>query len=102
MTMRSPLRTERLMSFSTWNWPYHLCTPSMWIITSAERTEPRGFSPSCRSTSVVALIGGGSLGSLSALVAGVQAPLQVDGVARHGEAEHEVDHGDEEEGLKRR
>ena len=34
MTMRSPLRTARLMSFSTWNWPYHLCTPSMRIIAS--------------------------------------------------------------------
>ncbi len=26
-TMRSPWRTLRLMSLSTWNWPYHLCTP---------------------------------------------------------------------------
>ncbi len=31
-TMRSPWRTLRLMSLSTWNWPNHLCTPCIWMI----------------------------------------------------------------------
>ncbi len=34
MTMRSPRMTFRLMSFSTWNSPYHLCMPTISIATS--------------------------------------------------------------------
>ncbi|MCY1543075.1 hypothetical protein D9M68_788700 [compost metagenome] len=33
-TMRSPCCTSRLMSFSTWNWPYHLFTPCRRMIGS--------------------------------------------------------------------
>ncbi|MCY1453788.1 hypothetical protein D9M71_708020 [compost metagenome] len=32
-TMRSPCCTVRLISLSTWNWPYHLFTPFISIIT---------------------------------------------------------------------
>src|SRR5690606_38401052 len=34
-TIRSPGCTLRLMSLSTWNWPYHLFTPCSRIIGSA-------------------------------------------------------------------
>ena len=34
MTMRSPRMTFRLMSFSTWKSPYHLCMPTISMATS--------------------------------------------------------------------
>src|SRR5512132_3251863 len=80
-TMRSPFFTVRLMFLRTWNWPYHLCTPSRRIITSSEI---------CMATAVLAI----SLAPL-ALVARVQLALQILAVSRHAEAERKIPDGDE-------
>jgi hypothetical protein len=36
ITMRSPRLTVRSMSLSTWNSPYHLCMPAIWMAISSE------------------------------------------------------------------
>ena len=40
ITMRSPLATLKLMSRSTWNWPYHLLT---WVNATAGVSASAGF-----------------------------------------------------------
>ena len=67
-TTRWPVQTSRLMSFSTWNWPNHLCTPRSTMI---------GGSPlSCPVITVSSMA-----------AAAPELPLDVYAVARHGEAE---------------
>src|SRR3546814_7094115 len=98
MTMRSPRLTVRLMAFRTWNSPYHLCMPTIWIATSSEMricaaasdipvsllVRPR--APTCCGL---------------ALVAGVQPLLQIDRIARHAEAADEEEQRDEDVNLPR-
>src|SRR3546814_10953581 len=97
MTMPSPRLTVRLMSFRTWNSPYHLCMPTIWIATSSEMricaaasdipvsllVRPR--APTCCGL---------------ALVAGVQPLLQIDRIARHAEAADEEEQRDEDIDLQ--
>src|SRR5690606_17118493 len=75
-TMRSPWRTERLMSFSTWNSPYHLFTPCSSIMLVSPRA--------C--LCVLSVISDAFL----SFVPGVQAAFQPHRVARHAEAEDPV------------
>src|SRR4030095_7715066 len=82
MTIRSPRRTERSMSRSTWNWPYHLLTCANSMIGSV------GCMRACRARR--------SAFCLLAASAGVEMPLDPLTVARHREAEDEVDRRDEE------
>src|ERR1700704_5302741 len=82
MTMRSPLWTVRLMSFSTWNWPYHLWTASRLIMTSSEIC--------------IAAVAAG-MGASLALVSAVKFAFQVLAVARHAETESEIYDRDEGE-----
>src|SRR3972149_9984788 len=89
MTMRSPLRTVRLISFNTWNCPNHLCTAAISIMTSSE-IRMAGSSATAPF----------DIGGLpSALVAGVQPAFQILAVSRHPEADHEEHEAGEEEAL---
>ena len=78
MTIRSPFATLRSTSRSTWNCPYHLLTFANSMIGSVAGM--RGLGGSC----------------YIAAGAGVEMPLDPLAVARHREAEHEIDGGDEE------
>src|SRR5690606_1462096 len=86
MTIRSPRITLRLMSRNTWKSPYHLCMPTTSIATSVSDTLMLEVSIA-RSTVAedTWLIG-------LPLVAGVEASLHPERVARHGETEN-PEHG---------
>src|SRR5690606_10425013 len=75
-TMRSPWRTERLMSLRTWNSPYHLFTSCISIMMVSPRA--RLFE-----LSVIAA-------AFLSFVSGVQAAFEAHRVARHAEAEDPV------------
>src|SRR5262249_54809209 len=87
-TMRSRRSTARLMSRSTWKSPYHLCTPTISIATLL-RVVCRVGSPVAPAVSVII--------PPLAPVAAVQAPLEEQRVARHAEAEREIDDAGEGE-----
>src|SRR3569623_19105 len=69
------------MSFSTWNWPYHLFTLESSIIGWSDAA---GIAAACAIEFLSAL-----------LVTGVELALQIHAVTRHGEAEHPIDLGAE-------
>src|SRR2546421_3960857 len=94
MTMRSRRSTTRLMSRSTWKSPYHLCTS---IISTASAFFGFSIFMAAPAVEVVAV----SLMVLilkgSAPSRGVDAPLDELRIARHAEAEAEVDQARERE-----
>ena len=83
ITIRSPRATSRSMSRSTWNWPYHLLTRCELDDGIGGR---HGYLGGCRGSGVSSVAAG----------AGVEMALDPPAVARHGEAEDEVDGGDEQ------
>src|SRR5215813_3130786 len=91
ITIFSPSLTSRLMSVSTWNWPNHLLTPVR-VITD-------GAPLRSRAAALVAM----NLISLRALAARslVELELEILAVARHREAEAEIDEGGEDGDLAR-
>src|SRR6202022_2150704 len=98
MTMRSPRSTARLMSRSTWKSPNHLWTS---IISTARAcvgfsifmAEAAGPTPGPGSGSVMLV----SAACGSAPPRGVDPPLDELGIARHPEAEAEIDQARERE-----
>src|SRR5690554_347399 len=100
-TTTSPLLTDRLMSFSTWNSPYHLFTP----IISMTFSPPAGASALTGAVAVSASltcvppnirIAGGAASALTHS----QLLLQLAAGDGHAVGEEEVDDGDEEEDLE--
>src|SRR4051812_17318788 len=90
ITMRSPRSTVRLISRSTWNSPYHLCMP---MISTARAFEVWGATAAAwlmeTSQSLVGL-------GCGLTVVGLAKPrFDAFGVARHREAEDEVEYGGE-------
>ena len=80
ITIRSPCCNARLMSRSTWNSPYHLFTP---IRSTAGSAAPDGWA--CWALLLVPPCGLLNAGRWS------RAALRSCGIARHGEAEDQVE-----------
>src|SRR6516164_6051187 len=80
ITTRSPLRTLRLISASTWKLPNHLWSP---LISTAR--------PSC--SAVVSRTASTDMAPLRSAPLGAPQPIfDAVGVARHEKAEHEIEH----------
>src|SRR3546814_17713120 len=88
ITMRSPLATVRSMSRRTWNCPYHLLTPIIWIV-----------GPSSARGRVLCVARVMFRIPLSAPRSRTHVALQVLTVLRHEEAEDEIDQSDEQVAL---
>src|SRR5437660_5871052 len=89
MTMRSPRMTRRLTSRSAWNSPYHLARPMM--STAISFLVVRIAGAPCGAAGFGGVWVFCSMALRSARAAGVEPPLGVERVARHGESEHEID-----------
>src|SRR5690349_14525779 len=87
MTIRSPRMTLRLMSFRTWNSPYHLF---MWTTSMATSVSETARSLGARSATAALLIW-----TSSSSIAGSEPALGVDRIAGHSEAEDPEDEGGE-------
>src|SRR5690348_9739016 len=79
------------MSFSTWNWPYHLFTLESSIIGLSDAAGIACAAPWFKACAIEILS--------ALLVAGVELALQVHAVTRHGEAEDPVHQGAEDVAL---
>src|SRR6478752_2838074 len=88
MTIRSLLVTRRLMSRSTWKSPYHLCTPIMSTATPVR--SGAGLSASCSGIKVP-----------SPPVARRKTVLDETCVARHAEAEDQVEDRGKDKAARR-
>src|SRR5271165_4458212 len=81
ITTRSPLRTLRLISASTWKSPNHLWSP---LISTAKPSRSTCFSPAPSS----------DMAPLRLAPLGTRQPIfDAVGIARHEKTEHEIEHG---------
>src|SRR5260370_24072931 len=90
ITIFSPSLTSRLMSLSTWNWPNHLLTPVSVITDGA-------LLRSCATLAAIVAFSWPPLAARSS----VELDLEILAVARHREAEAEIDEGGEQVDLAR-
>src|SRR5215211_2722694 len=93
-TIRSRRSTIRLMSRSTWKSPYHLCTPAISIATLFFVVCIFGLAESragrCSVVIVVSVMASSAVEPSPALRR-AQTPLDEQRVARHAEAEEEIE-----------
>src|SRR5579863_10152689 len=89
-TTTSCRATSRLMSLSTWNWPYHLFTCFREIITWDNVSDTwAGFDD----------IGSISIWGSGKLLTGLEPFFQDTAEVRHAGTQHEVNHAGERVGL---